>query len=359
MFQLSENDGIRVTVDRHPNVTRTALTSLRTAIRSFFELYQVTHQQLKPETLSKKQKGKNRQLTEESITDLCRMIPYQEKYLQVIFHFHHFFELFAKDVLFSVHPSLGMKFKDINLTNNSETILKILNGESVEAIVEKNTTEFTNAIERVITLPVGTSPVSEIFKRNKAILSQLNDLRNRAWHRGLYILKYPSLVQFIGTNIFPLMLECVETPHFSGLKHYWSYNNIHEGHDPILKIMAACRANPVNFKQIAFYMAYGRACYNVPTLSPKLHRLLKQPEARAKGIESHCHGVKEVKKCFVCGTDSLVVYEDSDHEIDDNGDIIDAWWFTTNVECTFCELDLYHDAGDPHEYGLTDETLWT
>lgn len=264
MFKLNKQHGRMIgKIKNKENVTKSALASLRIAIKSYFKTYQVASEKDIVRNMYVEEDDAFYEFSMEQIDLFCDNTDYQEVYLQCIFHFHHFFELLLKDVLASVHPKLAYKVKLDG--DNSALILDILLNKNSRDLTKDNTAEFMTSLNRVISLMKlndGTIPIiSKVVSENKQTLVDLNQLRNSVWHKGLYVLRINELDQFISQNILPLVMRCITSSDYSGLESYWKYRKAPL--DPIAEIIRS-GIDKIDYKRIAFFKAYGLACYTIP-----------------------------------------------------------------------------------------------
>lgn len=357
-FQLNQDiHGVKVnTVKEDAYVTKAALGSLRLALKAYFNTYYAAHRKQIIDDLSISPSHAFYETSIENIDRFCENIEYQELYMQTIFHFHHFFELLLKDILKSVHSLLDLKLSLEG--SDSLKILDIIQNKKGVSISHENTVEFSNALDRVCNLidkEDGVIPiVVKTIKENKSTLSDLNLLRNRVWHKGIFVLRLTELDQFISQNILPLVLQVIQRTDYNNLEQYWKYANADL--DPIKEIIKAGR-NPINYKRIAFFKTYGIACYNNSKSKENLSLVLNETLDKAKAIVKSLHDV-ELETCYVCKQKTLIVSTISDHEVDTDGTYLGAWWTTTAAECLNCRLSVYPDVGEPGRYGASRSKLW-
>lgn len=354
MFKLEEKiHGRKIdAVKKKENVTKSALASLRLAIKAYFKTYDVATENGIVHDMSVKEGEVFFDYCMERVGDLCNNVNYQEVYMQCIFHFHHFFELLLKDILSSVDPKLVLKVKLDG--DDSVEIMNIFQNKKSD-ITELYTAEFMTSMKRVISLlklKDGFIPiVAKTIQDNKQTLVDLNKLRNRAWHKGLYSLKITELDQFISQNILPLVMICLSQTNYNKLESYWKYRD--SSFDPILEIIKSGQESDVNYKRIAFFKAYGSACYNVPDWNIDLDLV----EKKAAAIVDTIFDIK-VETCFVCNYEALLVTTETDFSSDLEGNNVSFWTNSTAAECLCCSLKIFPDIGEPNEHGINSEKLW-
>ncbi|KJD42790.1 hypothetical protein [Paenibacillus terrae] len=355
MFKLNvKTHGVQAgVVKNHDNVTKAALASLRLALKAYFNTYYICSEKRLISSMSVPPSDPLYDISMGAIDNLCENIEYQEQFMQTIFHFHHFFELFLKDILSTVHKNLAQKIM-LDGKDSSEILKVLLNIGDVN-ITQDNTAEFAVALERVCTLSKRTEGFVPIVVKTitdyQKTLKDLNLLRNKVWHKGIYILRITELDQFISQNILPLVVKVLKITHYRGLEKYWKYKEAE--YDPINEIISAGRPGIIDYKRIAFFKSYGFACYKIP----KWNFDLLDINAKAKAIVGAVHDL-ELETCYVCKEETLLVSTVSDHDIDREGNFLGAWWNSTAAECLNCSLSVFPDAGEPMDYGVKNEILW-
>ncbi|WP_151735440.1 hypothetical protein [Paenibacillus tengchongensis] len=347
--------GIKLKDWHERNTTDSAIASLRIALKSYFETYSVIHRYSM--SLTQPFEGNNRKWELNAAEDL----EYQEKYMQTIFHFHHFIELVTKDVLRMENPLYAMKIN----TDDLETIKKIQTGEQLEDTT--HSIEFTSAIKRVTSLKGIDPPLSltELFNKEgvkKNSLDVLNQLRNQAWHRGIYVLTYSELDQFIIGNILPLVYEIINTTQYKGiLDLIFLYKKPLFGElDIIQSLVRLSGEEDINYSKIAFYKAVGLVClnYRKPHRTTRLHGVISTIKAEAM-VSGSFHNADERRKCMVCGEESLILFKEGDYAPDEDDGEITEWEYIYKAECQECGLLLYNDVGEPESYGVKSPKLWS
>lgn len=353
MFKFDESKhGLRVSATGNPNVTRASITSLRIALISFFETYHASRVSLNISQLDDPS-------MKEMEDNVAHYSLYQQKYLQTVFHFHHFFELLTKDVLRTVDPFYAVKID----TKDLKVLKAIRNGDIVEDSV--HSVEFETAVSRMCSLrgEADAPPLSNIYTPDvkKHSLEILNRLRNRAWHRGLFVLRYSELDRFIVQNILPLAIEALDNSHYKGMDG-WKYKQSTKlPFDPIEQLIFEGQRAKFDYSRVAFFKAVGLACYKRNSFGRRLRgynkRAYSEDEAD-KLVDGGIEGADEVRECFVCGKQSLVLYRNDDADVDENNNILEAWWNIYKAECQECNLLLYDDVDNPKAFGINQGVMW-
>ncbi|WP_034757850.1 hypothetical protein [Rossellomorea vietnamensis] len=344
-FRFDSNiHGIQVNNVKQENGTNAAIASLRLALKNYFSTYQFSERITIQDNI-------------EAATErhLASLLSYQEKYLQTIFHFHHFIELLIKDELRLINPILAVKLD----TDNGRNIMNLIKNKTNSGSIGNRTVEFMVALKRLYSLADSECKIGEIIKKHKRGLTDLNTLRNRAWHRGTFVLLYRELDRFIGTNILPCIIECMEYSIYKGSERFWKYKSPKIDIDPIKKIIEATKKPEINYSEVAFYKAIGLASYDIPLEFGTIGKRYMQPsEKKAKALLGSGSDADEVLECFVCGKQSLVSYREDDWDHDEQGQPINGWWRIYEVECQECHLRLDRHIGNPKKYGVEIPDLW-
>lgn len=353
MFQFNESrHGLRVHNAVNTNVTKASITSLRIALISYFETYHACRMSLNIKELDDPS-------MREIEDDVAHYSLYQQRYFQIIFHFHHFFELLTKDVLRTIDPFYAVKID----TKDLRVLKAIRNGDIVEDTI--HSVEFETAIQRIISLrgeveaPLLTDVYTPSIKQYT--LDTLNKLRNRAWHRGLFILRYSELDRFIVQNILPLVAEVLDKSHYKGVGG-WKYKQTTKlPFDPLEQLIIEGQGSNIDYSRVAFYKAVGLACYkdkSLGRLGKVYNRKAYSEEEAVELVKGGVEGAEEIRECFVCGKQALVLYRNDDYDVDENNNIFKSWWNIYKAECQECSLLLYDDVGNPSVFGINQDDLW-
>lgn len=356
------NDGFMLSETRKDDELDVAFTSLKIALISYFSTYQdCTHQ------ITSLANGYDNKSDEDS----SYYNAYYRSCIETIIHFQHFFELSCKKILKEEHPLLA----DISSTN-AVILSKLLKGKKLQSEDENSlrSIEFSEAIKRLIDLIKGKEITDhdklEFIVKNKMTLEGVNKLRNRIWHRGLFILRYKSLDKLVCSFILPLVNDFIKLDKLSGYETDWKYKSLHCGTDPIDELIKEYKnSTSVNIKKIAFLKELGRAAYNNPLIHKEIPPSKRdfsaifdnEKIARAKSIASIItqNELSSVNNCPVCGVKSLISYKDIDQELDNNDLITRSDEYTYRITCECCGLSLESSFDNAKYYGLTGiEDLW-
>lgn len=325
------NDGISLpeAIDRPGALP---LLSLGVALRAYFSTYQ--------------QVSMNFFLFDEDGNpieeDNEHQISYYTSCFETIIHLQHFFELVCKAFLRNEHPLLALES-----AQKTGIFYKLLNNEPITSDEHDDlkSVEFSKALERICTLSSITKNKDNktrynIFSKWQTSLKYLNNLRNRLWHRGRFILRYPALDQFVGAFILPFVKEVISLPEYSNLESTWKYKPLHCGIDPIDAIINSFHQKKDYDKhEIAFLKELGNSAYKNPLwigslFSDKDPIVQQRNEYVQRNVESDAlvalpsRKAKEILRCPVCGMLSLLNTE-------------------AHVTCIGCNLRIGAELGSP------------
>lgn len=335
-----------------------AFISLKTALKSYFSTYKNSSPFIKTildgdsAVYSKYEK------------DILYVTDYIEAYAETIIHFQHFFELICKEILRKEHELLVL-----NINREHEILYKLLKNEEVTSsdIEGINTSEFTTTYERLCKL-IAAGKLDSRYQflakeENKNALYKLNHLRNRIWHRGTFVLRYEALDIFIGKYILPIITEIVSLPEYNGFDRSWKYKRIIHGIDPISEITNECSKESYNVGKVAFIKEMGRAAYYNPlqtTFKFFNDEIIKRAlsTANSEVHSNHYSQGTSIYKCPVCDVNSLVVYEDSEGEMEQDGTYSSYWTYSWYIYCHCCSFKISHELKNPNEYGFDLPDYW-
>ncbi|KAI2685061.1 hypothetical protein [Pseudomonas sp. TNT3] len=331
-----------------------ALVSLRVALKSFFSTYAKLRGRIS--------NIKNSSGTTQEVID-SYSLNYAEAYAETVVHFQHFAELICKSFLRNDHPLLS----DVG-SGKAGVLHSLLHNKKLTAEEEKQvrSIEFSEALKRL----------KELIKSNKLkdhtnlqfiithfdTLTELNTLRNRVWHRGLYVLEYSALDEFVGKYVLPFVRDVVSHQFFAGKEIIWKYASPHCGLDPIDEIIKHFSTEAYNLDKVAYLKEIGRSAYDdkLPK-GPKSSKPFKftfllydAERKRAERIAASeaKRDFHEVCLCPTCGANSLIIHEETDSDFDDEGSPIKWYRFTHAAKCEYCGLSLDDEIGNAKDHGL-------
>lgn len=305
------NDGIILSESMSRPATL-PLLSLEIALRAYFSTYQQVSMNF---FLS----SENEEVRFFENEGNGHQISYYTSCFETIIHFQHFAELVCKAFLRNEHPLLA-----VDSSQSTNIFYKLLNKMPISSDEQDSlkSVEFGKSLERICTLAEITTNNEnkvryKLFLKWRKPLEHLNSLRNRLWHRGTFILKYPALDQFIGGYILPFVSEIVNLPEYSN-SDFWKYKPLDCGIDPLTDIAKKLSNNSeYNMHEIAILKELGNAAYTNPlwigTMFSADDPIVEQKnEYTRKNIESEAivvlasRNAKRITKCPVCGINSLI-----------------------------------------------------
>jgi hypothetical protein len=353
------NDGFRIS-SYNGKLTDFSFISLRVALYAYFSTYKSMKYNLismiKPESYA---------LDDiDEFIDSQHSIEYVELYADTIVHFQHFIELTSKEILRKDHELLVL---NINIANHHNLLYDLLHKKDVpKSILEgQRTIEFGQTLERLYAIIDELDPKYSFFVKDgyKTALNELNLLRNKIWHRGTFVLHYNALDTFIGKYLLPIIIQITELPEYQNYEKLWKYSSLHLGIDPINEIINEYKKDSVDIGKIAFLKELGRSAYENP-LKHKFklfnNEIIKRAERIAKSeIDHPLPQDIYINTCPVCGIKSLVTYEESDSDVNDDGSINAYWTYVNSVRCFCCSFELFHQGmKNPKEYGYNYPDFW-
>jgi len=332
-----------------------ALVSLRIALKSFFSTYSKVRGRLKDiiQNAGIKQK----------IID-SHSLEYAECYAECIVHFQHFAELSCKHFLRQDHVLLA----DI-ATDQPKVLHSLLHNIKLTADEETQirSIEFSEALKRLLDLvkreKLNDYSSLKFFEEHKETLVHLNSLRNRVWHRGLYILDYEALDALVGQFILPFVKAVVNHPYYKSRDRIWRYQDLKCGLDPINAIIEHFKTENYDVKKVCYLKELGRAAYSkaLPpnsapdTLKNFYHMSWTIKKRRAERIASSEASLDyhSVENCPSCGARTLIVQEEHETDFDENGDPVDQYSYVHATQCELCSLSFDSELGNASTFKLT------
>ncbi|ENQ3108737.1 hypothetical protein ACEOWJ_004919, partial [Bacillus cereus] len=171
---------------------------------------------------------------------------------------------------------------------------------------------------------------------------------------------------FIGKYLLPIIIQITNLPDYEKNMGKWKYKSLCTEIDPIIEIAKECSKGNFDFGKAAFLKELGRSAYENPLSS---HRsFAKRITKRAKKIaesevedlypwdqfaKDHC-----INNCPVCGVSSLVTYEDTWEDIDEDGNY-ESSTYSWYIKCYSCSLELdYGGLKNPKEYDYNLPDYW-
>lgn len=272
---------------------------------------------------------------------------YIDSYFESIIHFQHFFELACKHILKQVHPLM------FNIASRDTVIFyNLLKGIEVsESNYEHlNTIEFSESLRRLAALTKENIPelshYKDLFERNNIdSLKKLNDLRNRLWHRGLYVLRLKSYDEFICGYILPMTIQFTEKLNINNVLPQNTLNNT----NPVTKLIDSfhCKTSPDYFS-INLIKEIARACYLNPLDQTNKSEMyffesdninkLNEIYRTTKILANERYAI--ISECPVCGVKSLLKMIEDTHIYDEESNSEEIESHIASVNCVCCSFSV-------------------
>lgn len=294
---------------------------------------------------------------ETDYTKISKNKKYQILYTETIIHFQHFFELTLKHFLRNSHPLLSDKIP----YDNSLLLYKILNRQELshDESMRLESIEFGETIKRIKTLrnQISDIEILNLMESDLTALSELNSLRNRIWHRGIFILNYDALDEFICGFIFPILKKILNIELFKSAETEWKYQRLACSLDPLNELFELSSSQKIDIGKLSMLKELCRSAYNNPLTMDNIdneyihdcenHLQREKYVELANIIVSATSGF--VTECPVCKTGSLVNYIDYEGGIDTEKNIE---YYTDRVSCTCCDFSLVRGFKNASEYNF-------
>lgn len=349
-----------------PDVNNLALISLRSSLKAYFETYKSLHAPLKNVVAD---------TDDDSTIKNNFSITYVEKCCQSITNFHHFIELVLKDILTAKHPLLA-----IDVSKQHSTLHDLIfNIEVDQAEIEKTKLlEFSEALQRVVEL-INSNKLDQtkyqFIADSKVWLTKLNTLRNRIAHRGVFVIKYKALDFLFGKFALPLLLKIISLPEYSS-SHLWKYKRLSIELDPIEEIINSFNSTSPRlydtYERVALLKQLSVAAYNNPLIEKEvtpsgtwittfLEEFDKEEINRSKALSDYVEqneNVHKIDTCPVCGTKTLVHYNDYVDVEDEKGNTLEYFEIVYRVQCFCCSFELKNEISQIDSMGLPICNFW-
>jgi len=260
-----------------------------------------------------------------------------------ITHYHHFLELYLKDILEKEHKLLVY-----DASKKPKILYKLVKGEHVNdnEIDSLKMIEFSEVIDRV----------ADLLRENKLdqkyvfltsyidVMRRVNTLRNRITHRGAFILRSQALDKLFGVYLIPLAMQTVSNSDFSTILK-WKFNLCNENIDPYGTIVNEYQQACPNMLNVHLMKLIGNAAYNNeinPDLDGILYHFYKEKREKAERMAiSEEHYLQSNRgKCPVCGCQTLVSVIDDYEETDENDNTIAFQRYVESIHCHQCGFEL-------------------
>ncbi len=284
----------------------------------------------------------NQSMTQES-KDKHHSGTYATDACDAISHYHHFLELYLKDILVQEHKLLVY-----DASRKPSILYKLVKGEIVgdNEIESLKMIEFSEAIDR-ITVLLRENRLDQKYAFLAGyidVMKKVNTLRNRITHRGAFILRSQALDELFGVYLIPLAMRIVPISDFSTVLK-WNFNLFNNNINPYGAIVNEYKQTCPNMLNVHLMKLIGNAAYNNEinaSLDNILHYFNKEKREKAEKMaiaeERYLLGGRAI--CPVCGCETLVGVTDAFEKTDENGNTIDYQQYVESVHCHQCGFEL-------------------
>ena len=284
----------------------------------------------------------NQSMSEES-KDKHHSGSYATDASDAITHYHHFLELYLKDILVQEH-----KLMAYDASKKPSILYKLVKGEQVsdDEIESLKMIEFGEAIERIDVL-LRENKLDQKYAFLSAyidVMKRVNTLRNRIAHRGAFILRSQALDELFGVYLIPLAKQILPISDFSTILK-WNFNLCNNNIDPYGTIVNEYQQTCPNTLNVHLMKLIGNAAYNNeinPDLDNILHQFNKEKREKAENMagaeERYLQSNRTI--CPVCGCETLVSVKDTYDETDENDNTINSQPYVESVHCHQCGFEL-------------------
>jgi hypothetical protein len=324
--------------------------SLRTAIESYLSTYKAMKNELVIEKIYAIKKA--------NLDTIRHSHDYCVLCFKTIIHFQHCFELFIKQILEDEHPLLVVR------ANTKPVIFhKLLKKDKIseEEYESLFSVEFSDALNTINEL-IKNKRLDDSYtfiREHSNILKSLNGFRNRMWHKGMFLLRYHALDEFICRYILPLLSLFLELPIFTGYEKVWKYQTGNELNlDIITELINEFDElkGKSDLSKVALLKEIGRIQYSDYYL-----RNNDEVELRLAIEEGY---INDIKQCPVCNEKTLLNCNKIDYDFDE---IYGHGGYTllripiayeSHVSCITCAFEVNKFVENLNSYGLRWENFW-
>ena len=351
------NDGFELNIN-NSKINDVAFLSLRIALKAYFNTYKSISYSIESnyvifeevdEVLEKK---------------LVYPTSYIENYCETITHLHHFFELVIKEIVKEKENFLIYYGSEDADKDKIKNYLKGVNVDTSSINTKDDlTVNFTVLIDRLKSLVnkgLFENSMYNFFSKFSDFLAKLNGLRNKITHQGIYILNYQALDDLCVGYVFPLIKEVLALPKY-GNEYIWRYSVVDSNIDLIQLLIDCNTKKEYRYAKIDVLKEIGRAAYENPLCQTKWHYHINKSIIKSVESQAQYHfeqgGVTNIKSCPVCGTKSLVLYNDwvdlvTKDKKEEQVEII------YKIKCSCCSFELRTQPKDFDKMGLPFENFW-
>lgn len=328
--------------EEHSNLAK---LSLLTSLKLFFKTSDDIHSDAARILSDRRKKNNKKDYGLNYVMDACYSL----------IHLQHFIELYIKGVLGNIDKLLVY-----DLTKNPLLYYKALkNRKNIldEDLENVYFIEFSVAKKRLENL-IKNKVISkyDFLLNHSNTMDDINRLRNRIAHRGVFVLDYFALDELYGKHVFPFLKDIAQNDsNYSDIFHYCMTlnNNSIKPFEDIIKEYSKKRINKykIYILKMIGYSAYNNSIPPNLPLDPidnnskfnynpnAFHNkwLQERRDKASKIAESYVNAneVLYIAECPVCKCKTLIETEDT---VEDEKDIPHS--YVCDIECTQCGFKL-------------------
>lgn len=273
-----------------------------------------------------------------------------------IIHLQHFIELYIKEIL-----EKKDKLLVYDLSRKPLLYYKALKNRkkiSDEELEDVHFIEFTDA-KNILNSLIDGKKISKKYSfltKNVETMIDINKLRNRIAHRGVFVLDYNALDEWYGKYVLPFIEDIAQNDsNYSDIFHYCMTlnNNDIKPFEDIIKEYSkqSPNKNKIYVLKMIGYSAYNnRIPSNLPPdpicINPNFNfnqndlynKWLQERRDKASKIAKSYvddYAILNISECPVCKCKTLIETEDT---VEDDKDIPHS--YVCDIECTQCGFKL-------------------
>jgi len=311
-------------LNEHENFEDVAFLLLRTALESYFSIYQIMKSSIN------EYYNKNH---------ISYPASYYDLFYKSIISFFHFFELIIKN---HPVPKEIIKGKNNNIGSFIKELRKSENNKRIDFLHQQ-----------------------DIYS-----IDALRCIRNKVIHEGTYSLHYDDFDKLIGKYVLPIVEKIICRREMKKYEKYWKYKQIKCSIDPIHEIVKEFKENKYDYKKVAWLQEIGRAAYQNPIYTEEPIECRQSSMCNSWGtiensdiirnthvrVENELSGsftyetTMKAELCPVCGIEAIVKYiEEIDFEIP----------HIDRIKCHCCSFEVRCELGNPEKHNLKLDDFFT
>jgi hypothetical protein len=245
---------------RHSNLPRMAAISIRTGLKAYFSTYRIAG-------ISQVVSQDQRRAPESEMFRQENNPNYLDAYSETILHLHYGIELAIKELLRQKHPLLASS----DLPASAVLLFHVLHNKPISFDDEEDlkSADFGESLKRFIALEKENLLEGDLsmVAAHKDLLGDLNKLRNRIIHRGLFVMDYSAFDLAVSAHIMRFLAEFLALEPFRNRANEgmfsettppWKYKQLACGIDPVQEIVKIAEDTGHARKKLALLKELGR-----------------------------------------------------------------------------------------------------